>query len=127
MDIIAKYAECIITYLNRWICARGRGWETLSPARKVTQPPLHENSSSACVKIFAAHNINNITKTLPKAQRTQGLSSAYQSYLFRSYHKMNTQILIKFYLRNLDQASNSKSQPNISISTKLKIQNLVQT
>ena len=36
---------------------------------------------------------------------------------------MNTQILI-FHLRNLDQASTSKSQPNISISTKLKIQNM---
>ena len=54
VDIIAKYAECVITCLNRWICARGRGWETLSPARKVTQPPLHEKSSSACVKIFAS-------------------------------------------------------------------------
>ena len=35
------------------------------------------------------------------------------------------EILIKFHLKNLDQAT-SKFQPNISISTKLKIHNLVQ-
>ena len=29
----------------------------------------------------------NIYETLPKAQRTRGLSSSYQSNLFRSYHK----------------------------------------
>ena len=39
-------------------------------------------------------------KTLPKAQRTRGLSSAYQSNKF------------------LHKFQNSKSQPNISISTK---------
>ena len=44
-----------------------------------------------------------VKKNIVKAQRTRGLSSAYQSN--------NTQILIKF--------QNSKSQPNISISTKL--------
>ena len=38
-----------------------------------------------------------------------------------------TQILIKFHLQNLDQASTSKFQPNISLSTKLKLQNLNQT
>ena len=38
--------------------------------------------------------------------------------------QVQTQILIKFHLQNLDQASNSKSQPNISISTKLDIQNI---
>ena len=37
------------------------------------------------------------------------------------------QILIKFYLKNLDQASTSKSQPNISLSIKLELQNLDQT
>ena len=63
-------------------------------------------------------------KILPIAQRARGLSSAYQSNLFRSYHKMSTQILIKFHLRNLDQASTSKSQQNISIWTKCKLQNL---
>ena len=40
--------------------------------------------------------------------------------------QVQTQILIKFHLQNLDQATNSKFGPNISILTKLKIQNLVQ-
>ena len=52
-------------------------------------------------------------ETLQKAQRTRGLSSAYQSNLFMLYLK------IKFHLQNHDQASTSKSQPNISISTEL--------
>ena len=38
-----------------------------------------------------------------------------------------TQILFKFQLQNLDQASTSKSEPNIRISTKLNLQNLDQT
>ena len=38
-------------------------------------------------------------KTLLKAQRTRGLSSVYQSNLFRSYHTNLDQI----YLQNLDQ------------------------
>ena len=37
------------------------------------------------------------------------------------------QILIKYHIQNLDQASTSKSQPNISTSTKLNIQNVDQT
>ena len=40
--------------------------------------------------------------------------------------QVQTQILIKFHLQNLDQASNSKSQPNI-ISIKLKLKNFKQT
>ena len=39
-------------------------------------------------------------KTLLKAQRTRGLSSVFQSNLFRSYHTNLDQI----YLQNLDQA-----------------------
>ena len=38
-----------------------------------------------------------------------------------------THILIRFDRENLHQASNSKYPPNISISTKLKLQNLDQT
>ena len=40
---------------------------------------------------------------------------------------VQTQILIKFHLQNFDQASSSKSQPNISLSIKLDLQNLDQT
>ena len=47
-------------------------------------------------------------QTLPKAQRTRGLSSAYQINFFRSYRSS-----IKFHPHNLDRASTSKSQPNI--------------
>ena len=41
--------------------------------------------------------------------------------------QIQTQILTKFHFQNLDQASTSKSQRNISLSTKLKLQNLGQT
>ena len=41
--------------------------------------------------------------------------------------QVQTQILIKFHLQNLDQTSTSKSQPNINLSIKLKLQNLDQT
>ena len=61
-------------------------------------------------------------KTLPKAQRTRGLSSSYQSKLLRSW-VLSTQS--KFHPQNLDQESTSKSQPDVNISTK--IQNLHQT
>ena len=64
-------------------------------------------------------------ETFSKAQRTRGLSSAYQSNLFRPYHKFKHKTWIKFH--NINHASTSKSRPNISISTKLKVQNLVQT
>ena len=49
------------------------------------------------LKIFSTFKNRNIlqnglleanNETLPKAQRTRGLSSAYQSNLFRSYHKL---------------------------------------
>ena len=38
-----------------------------------------------------------------------------------------TQILIKLHLQNLEQVSTSKSQPNMNISTKVKLQNIDQT
>ena len=40
--------------------------------------------------------------------------------------QVQTQILIKFHLQNFDQASTSRSQPNISLSIKRKLQNLDQ-
>ena len=70
-----------------------------------------------------------LKQTLPKAQRTRGLSSTYQSNFLRSYNKFsnifsNSQILKHF--QNLDQAPTSKSQTNISISKKLKLESLDQ-
>ena len=56
-----------------------------------------------------------VEKTLPKAQWTLGLSNFFWSY------KNLDQI------SNLDQESTPKSQPNISISNTLKVQNLDQT
>ena len=41
--------------------------------------------------------------------------------------QVQTRILIKFHIQNLDQATTSKSQPNICFSTILKFQNVVQT
>ena len=38
-----------------------------------------------------------------------------------------TQILIKFHLQNLEQVSTSRSQPNMNISTKVKLKNIDQT
>ena len=49
-------------------------------------------------------------KTLPKAQRTRGLSSAYQSNYILVISKEQTQNLIKFHLQNIDQAPTSKSR-----------------
>ena len=60
-----------------------------------------------------------ISKTLPKAQRTRGLSSSYQGS--SKFKQVQTQILVNFHLQNLNQALTSKSQPNISNSTKFKV------
>ena len=81
------------------------------------------HSYSAVATTFSGSRSSPTIKTLPKAQRTRRLSSAYQSYFIS---QVLTQILIK-YLQNFDQAPTSKSQPNISISTELKHKNLDQT
>ena len=54
------------------------------------------------------HNIENIAK---------GTTDPRVEFI----SQVQTQMLIKFHLQNLDQASTSKSQPNISILTKAKI------
>ena len=64
----------------------------------------------------------SVTKTLQKAQRTRGLSSSFQSNLL-GYSQVQTQILIKLHLQNLDPAFTSKSELNITSSTKLGIRN----
>ena len=55
-----------------------------------------------------------ITQTLPKAQQPRGLSGSYTN-------------LGQIHHQNPDHASTTKSQPNISISTEIKLQNLDQT
>ena len=76
-------------------------------------------------------------KTLPKAQRTRGLSSAYQINLFRSCHKLHKswlnifRISTKHQLQNLNQTSafrqklNLKilTRPSFRISTKIELHN----
>ena len=64
-------------------------------------------------------------KTLPKAQRTRGLSSAYQRNFFRSYHKFLHKswsnifrISTKHQLQNLNQTSAFRQNLNLKILTK---------
>ena len=65
-------------------------------------------------------------KTLPKAQRTRGLSSGYQTYFFRSYHKFSNKSWSEFIfvistkqpLQNLNQISEFWLNLNFKILTK---------
>ena len=64
-------------------------------------------------------------ETLPKAQRTRGLSSAYQSNFFRSYHKFLHKswsnifrILTKHQIQSLNQISAFRQNVNLKILTK---------
>ena len=81
-------------------------------------------------------------ETLPKAQQTQGLSSAFQSTLFRSYHKflhkswsIIFRISTKHQLQSLNKISAFRQNVNLKIltkpsftsSTKIELQNLDQT
>ena len=81
-------------------------------------------------------------QTLPKAQRTRGLSSGYQSKFFRSYHKFSNKsrsdfifiLPTKQQLQNLNPISafrlnlNFKilTKPSFRISTKNNLHNLSQ-
>ena len=86
------------------------------------------------VSYCKAMTIDFCMETLPKAQRTRGLSSAYQSNFLS---QVLTQILIR-HLQNLDQEPTSKSWPNLetlcskyeqklNFMTKLHLPNLHQT
>ena len=63
-------------------------------------------------------NMIFINKTLPKAQRTRGLSS-YHKFKHKSWSNFIFKILTKHQLQNINQASTSKSRTNNSISIKL--------
>ena len=81
-------------------------------------------------------------QTLPKAQRTRGMSSGYQSSFFRSYHKFSNKsrsdfifiLPTKQQLQNLNPISafqlnlNFKilTKPSFRISTKNNLHNLSQ-
>ena len=62
-----------------------------------------------------------LTKNIAKGTTDPRVEFCLPKYLVQVISQDKAQILIKFDLRNLDQAS------NYSISTKLKFQNLVQT
>jgi len=78
-------------------------------------------------------------KTLPKAQRTRGLSSSYQNNLLRSYHEFKHKswssfifrILTKHQLQNFNQTSASRLNLKFTIlsriSTKIQLHNLYKT
>ena len=75
---------------------------------------LIHNLRRNCKILHATHILFSILRTLPKAQRTWGLSSAYQSNLFRSYiSQVETQILMK-HLGDNEKASTSKSWLNLA-------------
>ena len=64
-------------------------------------------------------------KTLPKAQRTRGLSSTYQSNFFGSYHKFKHKSWSNIFristlhqLQNLNQTSPFRQNLNLKILTK---------
>ena len=83
---------------------KGTSWTSLKlPSQKDKGLLYSLKSSQLC------HS--SIVKTLPKAQRTQGLSSAYQS---------NQMVHITISNTNLDQISSPESLPSINfkISTK---------
>ena len=87
----------------------------------MTQRGLTINFMLLQVQLQSLRWMGALVKTLPKAQRTGGLSS---------YHKitvLSSQILNILQFQNLDQALTSKSQLNISLSTKYKVKILTKT
>ena len=83
-----------------------------------------KNSSNTMLPSLFTSIESKTSWQIKKCQRYNGPKGWVLPTKITSFgHKqVLTQILIKFHLQNLDQASTSKSQPNISISTKLKLQ-----
>ena len=67
------------------------------------------------------------TGILLKENIAKGTTDPRVEFCLPKFKQIQTQILIKFHLQNHNQALTSKLQPNISISTKLKIQNIDQS
>ena len=103
-------------------------------------PDQHKSWSG--MRAWTLRNWRKGLKTLPMAQRTQGLSSGYQSKFFRSYHKFSNKsrsdfifiLPTKQQLQNLNLISafrlnlNFKvlTKPSFRISTKNNLHNLSQ-
>ena len=118
-------------------------WRTLYPSVPLLRLPTHKywgthkyvNANAKVQKyrqqrfaIAFCITFVEIIETLSKAQRTRGrgLSSSFQSNLLGHITSSNTN-LDQTSASNLDQALTSKSQPYITSSTKLRIQNIDQT
>ena len=75
-------------------------WTQLSRCISCIHPSIVKNFSTFKNRNILQNGLleaNN--ETLPKAQRTRGLSSAYQSNLFRSYHKFKHKSWSNFIFR----------------------------
>ena len=57
----------------------------------------------------------------------KGTTDPWVKFCLPKFEQVQTQILIKFLFQNLNQAATSKSQSNISMSTRHKIQNIDQS
>ena len=83
-----------------------------------------QNGPEGWVHITSSQFTN--LETLPKAQRTRGLSSAHQSNFFRSYHKFSNKSWLDFIfiistkqqLQNISQISAFRLILNFKILTK---------
>ena len=75
------------------------------------------HNSHICLRHFTSDE-KNIAK---------GTTDLRVEFCLPKFKQVQTQILIKFHLQNLKQASTSKSQPKLSLSIKRKLQNLDQT
>ena len=126
---------------NRW--SKLRECNTRASQRRELRQPTENPAGHQQLRFFFRddfdcshchmhHHGHCLTKTLPKAQRTRGLSSTYQINFFGSYHKFKHKswsnifrISILHQVQNLNQTSpfwqnlNLKSWPNQTrISTK---------
>ena len=112
-------------------------------------PAMHNKGNKSkftltfvCNQMWPSYFIKSFSlfvRTLPKAQRTRGLSSAYQSNFFRSYlkflHKSWSKFIFKIstkhQLQNFNQTSASRLNLKFKIlsriSTKIKLHNLYKT
>ena len=85
---------------------------------------VYQAHFSYTLSSFSKEKIEFVKKKLPNTQPTRGLNVFTKETKVIS--QVLTQILIK-NLQNLNQAPTSKSQPNISVSSKPKLKNLDQT
>ena len=78
---------------------------------------VHRDLNASIKSALTAGNRTIVEETLPKAQRTRGLSSYLKFTVYSSQFTNLDQIIIP----ESQLIINLKTQPNISISTKFKI------